>query len=67
VSDFIRFAAPLGRFLIARGYPLVALDANGPIPGLIGKYSGNLPKFCSGPDQPRLGDAAYSNRVVFDS
>jgi hypothetical protein len=67
LSDFTRFAAPLGRFLIGRGYPLVILDANGPIRGLIGRYSGNFPKFYSGPDRPRLGDSAYSTRVIFDA
>jgi hypothetical protein len=67
LSDLVRLAAPLGRFLISRGYPLIVLDANGPVPGLVGAYSGNFPKFFSGPDQPRLGDSAYSARVIFDS
>lgn len=66
LADFIRFAGPLGRFLLRRGFPLVVLDANGPIPGLIGKYSSDYPKYYKGPDQPRLGDMAYSTRVIFD-
>jgi hypothetical protein len=66
LADFIRFAGPLGRFLLRRGFPLVVMDANGPIPGLIGKYSTDFPKYYKGPDQPRLGDMAYSTRVIFD-
>jgi hypothetical protein len=66
LGDFVRFAGPLGRFLIRRGFPLVVLDTNGPIPELIGKYSGSFPKYFKGPDQPRLEDSAYSARVIFD-
>ena len=65
-EDFVRFAGPLGRFLASRGFPLVLLDANGPIEGLRGKYSSGHPKYFKGPDQPRLGDMAYSTRVIFD-
>jgi hypothetical protein len=67
VSEFVQFAAILGRFLISRGYPVVVLDADGPVPGLVGRYSTNFPKFFVGPDRPRLGDAAYSERVIFKS
>lgn len=65
LEEFIRFAGPLGRFLAFRGFPLVVLDANGPIEGLIGKYSKGTPKYFKGSDQPRLGDWAYSERVMF--
>jgi hypothetical protein len=65
-GHFIRFAGPIGRFLLRRGYPLVALDTNGPIRGLVGKYSGRFPKFFKGPEQPRLGDTSYSSRIIFD-
>ena len=65
LEDFVRFAGPLGRFLARRGFPLVVLDANGPVRGLIGRYSANFPKYFKGPDQPRLGDLAYSERVMF--
>src|SRR6516164_2715374 len=56
IRDFVRFAGPLGRFLVKRGFPLVVTDANGPMGGLIGKYSDGAPKYFKGPDQPRLGD-----------
>jgi len=65
-QDFVRFARPLGRFLLDRGYTLVSLDANGPIDGLFGIYSNRFPKYFRGPDRPRLGDMAYSTRVIFD-
>jgi hypothetical protein len=41
------------------------LDANGPIAGLIGRYSDGAPKYVKGPDHLRLGDLAYSERVLF--
>ncbi len=65
LKDFVRFAGPLGRFLARRGFPLVVLDTNGPVRGLIGTYSASSPKYCKGPDQPRLGDLAYSERAMF--
>jgi hypothetical protein len=65
LEHFVRFAGPLGRFLAWRGFPLVVLDSNGPLRGLIGTYSAASPKYFKGPDQPRLGDLAYSERVMF--
>jgi hypothetical protein len=65
LDDFVRFAGPLGRFLALRGFPLVVLDANGPLKGLVGWYSDGAPKYFQGPDQPRLGDIAYSERALF--
>ena len=65
LEDFVRFAGPLGRFLAGRGFPLVVLDSNGPVPGLIGTYSDIQPKYFKGPTQPRLGDVAYSERAMF--
>jgi hypothetical protein len=65
VNDFVQFAGPLGRFLAVRGFPLVVFDANGPTDGLIGRYLGGVPKYFKGPDKPRLGDLAYSERVLF--
>jgi hypothetical protein len=65
LEDFVRFAGPLGRFLARRGFPVVVLDSNSPIRGLIGIYSDAFPKYFKGPDRPRLGDLAYSERVIF--
>jgi hypothetical protein len=65
LEEFVRFAGPLGRFLAWHGFPLVALDSNGPIKGLIGRYSDGFPKYFKGPDKPHLADLAYSERVMF--
>jgi hypothetical protein len=65
VGDFIRFAGPVGRILARRGLPFVIVDANAPIPGLLGWYSrGNMPKYFKGPRRPRLGDLAYTELAV---
>ncbi len=65
IENFVRFAGTLGRFLAWRGIPLVILDANAPIPGLIGVYSDGHPKYFNGPDQPRPGDLSYSELAMF--
>ena len=64
LEDFAQFAGPLGRFLARHGFPAVVLDSNGPIKGLIGRYFEDR-KYFKGPDKPRLGDIAYSERVIF--
>lgn len=66
-ADFARFAGPLGRALALRGFPLVVVDADGPIAGVIGRYSGDRPKYYRGPDRPRIGDCAYTERALFGS
>ncbi len=65
VGDFVRFAGPIGRLLARHGRPFVIIDANAPIPGLLGWYSrGNMPKYFKGPQRPRLGDLAYTEHAV---
>jgi hypothetical protein len=66
VDDFVRFAGPLGRFLVTRGVPLVFIDASDRIPGLVGKYLDWGPKFVRGPNPPPLCDIAYTERVMFN-
>jgi len=66
VDDFVRFAGPIGRVLAMRGRPLVVIDANGPIPGLIGTYlDARQPKYFKGPNRPSLGDLAYTEAAMF--
>jgi hypothetical protein len=66
ISDYVRFARPLGWHLALRGRPLVLIDSNGPIPGLRGLYfNGATPKYFKGPERPRLGDLAYTEAAVF--
>ena len=64
-GEFVRLAGPIGRFLARRGYLFVEIQSNGPIPGLIGRYSNGRPKYRKGGDQIHPGDVAYSERVVF--
>ncbi len=65
IADFSRFAGPLGRYLARRGRPIVIVDANGPIPGLIGIFRrGSKPKYFKGPQRPRLGDLAYTEYAI---
>jgi hypothetical protein len=64
IRDFVRFSLPIGLFLAARGRLAIRIDANGSIPGLIGKYvDGMEPKYYKGP-QPRLGDLSYTQTVM---
>jgi hypothetical protein len=65
LEDFIRFSGPLGRFLAWRGMPMIFIDSNGPISGLIGKPIDMGPKFFRGPHPPHLGDVAYTEQVFF--
>ncbi len=67
VADFVRFAGPVGRFLFQRGLFAVAVDSDGPIDGLIGRFAANKPKFFRGPERPRPGDMVYSERTMFGS
>ena len=67
VSDVVTHAGPIGRFLARRGIPLLAIDSDGPIPGLIGHFFDNNPKFYKGPRSPRLGDLAYTELAMFPS
>jgi hypothetical protein len=65
VDDFVRFAAPIGRFLAKRGKFFVVIDANGPISGLVGWFQPDkMPKYYKGPQRPRLGDLAYTEYAL---
>jgi hypothetical protein len=65
-ADFRRFAGPLGWFLLKRGVPCVILNANGPTPGLVGRYfAGRSPKYYKGPHPPILSDIAFTEMVLF--
>jgi hypothetical protein len=66
IGDFVRFARPIGRYLALRGRPLVIVDSNGPIAGLLGTYlDGKSPKYFKGPQRPTFGDLAYTEAVMF--
>jgi hypothetical protein len=66
ISDFVRCAGAIGRYLLWRGKPIIVLDANGPIAGLTGVYSeARGRKYFKGPHQPRLGDLADTELAIF--
>lgn len=65
VAAFVRFARPLGRWLLGRGLILATLDANGPLPKLPGRYFARGPKYAKGASPPRLGDLAYTEAALF--
>jgi hypothetical protein len=66
-DSFMRFAGPLGRWLLLRGLPLVLLDARGPAKGLVGRFfKDRAPKYFRGAQAPRLNDLAYTEAVLFD-
>jgi len=65
-DDFVRCAGAIGRFLLRRGVAGVILDANAPVPGLVGKYfNGRQPKYFKGDERPRLNDLAFTETVLF--
>ena len=67
LADAVLFAGPVGRrLLISQGTPLLVIDAEGPIPGLVGRYfDGRGPKYQRGSAEVRLGDLAYTELVLF--
>jgi len=66
IEDLVRFARPIGRFLTLHGRPLLLVDSNGPVAGLIGHYfAGRSPKYFRGPNRPRVGDLTYTEAAIF--
>jgi hypothetical protein len=66
IAEFVRLARPLGWYLLRRGRPFVLVDANGPVPGLVGRYCSGLGvKYYKGPYPPRLGDLSYTETSLF--
>src|ERR1700682_5717140 len=67
-ADYIRCAGAIGRYLIRRGKPLVIVDANGPVRGLIGVYTeARGRKYFKGPNPPRLTDLTETELVLYGS
>ncbi len=65
-ADYVRLAGVIGRFLLSSGHLLVICDANGPVPGLVGRYfDGKSPKYFKGPVGPRINDLAFTEAIVF--
>lgn len=66
IADMAPLAGAVGRFLARNGMALIAIDSNGPIPGLPGRYfADRAPKYYRGPARPRSGDLSYSELALF--
>ncbi len=63
--DWRRLGGAVGRAMARHGLFLLLLDAEGPIPGLPGRFfDDRMPKYCRGPAVPRLGDLAYTEAAL---
>lgn len=66
IDSFRRFARPLGVYLAKRLIPLVLVNANEPLEGIVGWRQPEIsPKYFRGPKQPRVGDLAYTETAMF--
>jgi hypothetical protein len=66
VADYVVCAGAIGRFLLRRGRISIALDANGPVPSLVGIYREPIGcKYFKGPHCPRLADLSDSELVIY--
>jgi hypothetical protein len=66
IDELVRHAGLIGRHLLRHAGPLMVMDANGPIPGLVGRYfDDTMPKYFKGPQPPRFGDLAYTEVALF--
>jgi hypothetical protein len=66
IADLVDFAGSVGRYLLRHGWPLVLIDANGPIPGISGKYfPDSTPKYYLGATVPVLNDLTETEATIF--
>ena len=66
VADYVQCAGAIGRGLIQHGKISVLLDANGPVPGLVGIFSrARGRKYFKGPNPPRLADLTDTELVLY--
>jgi hypothetical protein len=67
-SDYVRFAGPIGRYLLARGMPAVVVDNDPRVRDLTGfPIERTRRYYVRGPHPPRSGDLAYTETVFFGS
>jgi hypothetical protein len=66
IAEFVECAGAIGRALIRHGKISVFLDANGPVAGLTGIFSGARGrKYFKGPHRPRLADLTDTELVLY--
>jgi hypothetical protein len=67
-ADYIRFAGPIGRYLLLRGMPAVVVDNDPRARELAGfPIEKSRRYYARGPHSPRSGDLAYTETVFFGS
>jgi hypothetical protein len=65
-EELSQCAGALGRYLLRKGVFLCVVDANGAVPGLVGRYfAGSGTKYFRGPKPPSLGDLTFTELVIF--
>jgi hypothetical protein len=66
IAGYVRCAGAIGRLLLRQGKISVLLDANGPVPGLVGFFSeARGRKYFKGPHRPRLADLTDTELVLY--
>ncbi len=66
VTEYVACAGRIGRLLLRLGKISVIVDANGPIPGLVGVYTERRGrKYFKGPHRPRLADLTDTELVLY--
>jgi hypothetical protein len=66
IAEYVQCAGAIGRALLRRGKFGVMLDSNGPVPGVVGIYSGARGrKYFKGPHRPRLADLTDTELVLY--
>jgi hypothetical protein len=65
MRELVRFARPLGLYCARHGRLFIAVDAEGPIAGLVGKFlPGREPRYFKGPRKPAPCDLAYTELAI---
>lgn len=66
IEDLVRFAGPIGRFLMRSGMPLVLIPADEPVQGLAGRYYADRPRmYYRGQNRPAASDLSYTEAAMF--
>ncbi len=65
LAELTQWAGSIGLLLLREGVALCAVDANGPIAGLVGRYRPERnPKYFKGPHPPALGDLSFTELAI---
>lgn len=65
-DELIAFAGNIGRHFLKSAAPILIMDADGPVPGLIGAFTDRRGrKYYKGPNRPKLCDLAATEFAIF--